>query len=1047
MNANLSEWALKNQPLVRYLIVVLLIAGLGAFFELGQDEDPPFTFRAMVVRAFWPGASAEQMAEQVADKIEKKLQESPYADRIRTYTKPGEMLTVLELKGESPPREVGNVWYTVRKNIGDIRGTLPTGVVGPFFNDDFGDVYGVLFAFTSDGFSYAELKDHVERVRQDLLRVRDVAKIELFGVQDEKVYIDVSHRRLAQMGLDINNVIASINAQNDVSAAGVLTTDADNVQVRVTGQFDRVEDLAKLPIRTGSPANPVTLRLGDVAAVSRAYVDPPTFKIRENGSEVIVLGVSMAKGGDIIRLGRNLAAAEQRILASLPVGITMQKIQDQPRAVASSVNEFIKVLIEALVIVLAVSFVTLGLHKRSGGIGFVIDVRPGLVVALTIPLVLAMTMLVMYLTNTNLHKISLGALIIALGLLVDDAIIAVEMMVRKMEEGLDRFDAAIFAFKVTAMPMLTGTLITAVGFMPIAIAKSVAGEYTFTIFSVTTMALLLSWIAAVIFTPYIGFMLLRRPAQVGHDAAAQHGSHGVAHDAYDTPTYRRLRGVIEWCVRHRWTTIAATLLAFAGGLAGMATVEQQFFPDSSRLELLVDLWTPEGSSFGNTEREAIAVEKWVRAQPEVDSVTTYVGSGAPRFYLPMDQIFPQTNVAQMVISTRDLHQRDALRLRLLALFDKDFPGVRGRVKLLPNGPPVPYPVQFRIAGPDITTVRRIADEVKTIVAANPNTRSVNDNWNESIRAVRLQIDQDKARALGVTSRSLAQATAVLTAGAPIGQFRDGDRLIDIVLRNAPDERATIEAASQVNVPIGNGRSVPLSQIARPVLTFEPGVIWRENRDYAVTVNADVVDGIQGPTVTFQIDPKLAELRAKLPPGFAIVVAGAQEESSKGQDSIVAGMPLMLFVTFTLLMLQLKSFSRSLLVFLTGPFGLIGAALALHVLHRPFGFVALLGLIALIGMIQRNSVILIDQIEQDIADGHPVWTAIVDATVRRARPIVLTAAAAILAMIPLSRSVFWGPMAVAIMGGLIVATLLTLLSLPAMYAAWFRVREPRGPASE
>ncbi len=1034
MHVNLSEWALKNQPLVRYLIVVLLVAGLGAFFELGQDEDPPFTFRAMVVRAFWPGASAEQMAEQVADKIEKKLQESPYADRIRTYTKPGEMLTVLELKGESPPREVGNVLYTVRKNIGDIRGTLPSGVIGPFFNDDFGDVYGVLFAFTSDGFSYAELKDYVEQVRQDLLHVRDVAKIELFGVQDEKVYIDVSHRRLAQMGLDINSVIASINAQNDVSAAGVLTTDADNVQVRVSGQFRRVEDLAQLPIRAGSPANPVTLRLGDVATVSRAYVDPPTFKIRENGHEVIVLGVSMAKGGDIIRLGRNLAQAEQRILAALPVGITMDKIQDQPRAVASSVSEFIKVLVEALVIVLAVSFVTLGLHKRGGGkAGFVIDVRPGLVVALTIPLVLAMTMLVMYLTNTNLHKISLGALIIALGLLVDDAIIAVEMMVRKMEEGLDRFDAATFAFKVTAMPMLTGTLITAVGFMPIAIAKSVAGEYTFTIFSVTTMALLLSWIAAVIFTPYIGFMLLRRPAHAGHAVAA--------HDAYDTATYRRLRGVIEWCVRHRWTTIAATLLAFAGGLAGMATVEQQFFPDSSRLELLVDLWTPEGSSFGNTEREAIAVERWVRAQPEVDSVTTYVGSGAPRFYLPMDQIFPQTNVAQMVISTRNLSQRDALRLRLLELFDKDFPGVRGRVKLLPNGPPVPYPVQFRIAGPDITAVRRIADEVKTIVAANPHTRSVNDNWNESIRAVRLEIDQDKARALGVTSRSLAQATAVLTTGAPIGQFRDGDRLIDIVLRNPPDERATIEAASQVNVPTGNGRSVPLSQIARPVLAFEPGVIWRENRDYAVTVNADVVDGIQGPTVTSQIDPKLADLRAKLPSGFAIVVAGAQEESSKGQDSIAAGMPLMLFVTFTLLMLQLKSFSRSLLVFLTGPFGLIGAALALHVLHRPFGFVALLGLIALIGMIQRNSVILIDQIEQDIAEGHPVWTSIIDATVRRARPIVLTAAAAILAMIPLSRSVFWGPMAVAIMGGLIIATLLTLLSLPAMYAAWFRVREP------
>jgi multidrug efflux pump subunit AcrB len=1033
MRLNLSEWSLNNQPLVRYLIVVLLLGGLFSYFQLGQDEDPPFTFRAMVIRAYWPGATAQQMAEQVADKIEKKLQETPYADKIRTYTKPGEMLTIIQLRDSSPPKEVSGLWYVVRKNIGDIRGTLPQGVVGPYFNDDFGDVYGVMFAFTSDGFSYQELKDYVDRVRQDLLRVKDVAKVEVFGAQDEKLYIDVSHKRLAQMGIDVSSVIAQIAAQNDVTPTGTLSTDTDNVQIRITGGLKTADDLAALPIRVGN----TTLRLSDLATIKRGYVDPPVFKVHQDGKEVIVLGVSMAKGGDIIALGKNLAVAEKRIESGLPIGINMDKIQDQPRAVASSVNEFVRTLLEAVGIVLLVSFLALGFHKKADAASlppwkrYYVDLGPGLVVGFTIPLVLAMTFLAMYVTNTNLHKISLGALIIALGLLVDDAIIAVEMMVRKMEEGMDRFAAATFAFKVTAMPMLTGTLITAVGFLPIALAKSTAGEYTFSIFSVTSMALILSWFAAVIFTPYIGYKLLKPKSHLA----------GVQHEVFDTPTYRRLRHLVDWCVEHRWITIAATLFAFGLGIFGMGKVEQQFFPDSSRLEIVVDLWTPEGSSFANTEKEAGRFETWLKQQPEVDSFTTFVGNGAPRFYLPLDQIFQQSNVAQLVVLPKDLAARNVLRKRIIEVFRTEFPGIRGRAKLLPNGPPVPYPVQFRVSGPEAVTVREMADEVKKVVASNPNTRGVNDNWNEQVRVVKLEIDQDKARALGITSKALAQATAVLTTGATIGQFRDGDKLIDIVLRNPGDERATIAAAAQVNVPTSTGRSVPLSQIAQPHISFEPGVIWRENRDYAVTVNADIVDGIQGPTVSFQIDPLLNGLRNKLPPGYNIAIAGAQEESSKGQSSIAAGMPLMLFLTFTLLMLQLKSFSRSLLVFLTGPFGIIGAALALLILGRPFGFVALLGVIALMGMIQRNSVILIDQIEQDIEAGHPPWTAIVESTVRRARPIILTAAAAILAMIPLSRSVFWGPMAVAIMGGLIVATLLTLMSLPAMYAAWFRVKRP------
>jgi multidrug efflux pump len=1032
MQTNLSEWALKHQPLVRYLIVVLLLGGLLAYFQLGQDEDPPFTFRAMVVRAYWPGATAQQMAEQVADKLEKKLQEAPYADKIRTYTKPGEMLTILQIKDSSPPKDVSNVWYTVRKNIGDIRGTLPPGIQGPFFNDDFGDVYGVMFAFESDGFSYQELKDYVERVRQDLLRVKDVAKVEVFGAQEEKMYIEVSHKRLAQLGVNLNDVIAQINAQNDVSPTGMLPTDTDNVQIRVTGEVKSAQALANMPVRAGN----TTVRLADIAKVNRGYVDPPAYKIRQNGKEVIVLGVSMQKGGDIIALGKSLRAAEKRIESGLPVGIKMEKIQDQPQAVSRSVNEFVRVLIEAVVIVLAVSFLALGLHKRENAQSlpfyrrYYVDMRPGLVVFFTIPLVLAMTFLAMYVTNTNLHKISLGALIIALGLLVDDAIIAVEMMVRKMEEGLDKFAAATFAYKVTAFPMLTGTLITAVGFLPIATAKSAAGEYTFSIFSVTGMALVLSWFAAVIFTPYAGYLVLKH--RKGHEV-------GTHHEVFDTPFYNTLRHLVEWCVKYRWLTIGATILVFVLGIAGMGKVQQQFFPDSSRLEVLVELWTPEGSSYTNTEREAVGFEQWLKKQPEVLSYTTNVGNGAQRFYLPQDQKFQQSNLAQLIVIPKDLPAREALSRRITEVFKTDFPGIRGRATLLPNGPPVPYPVQFRVEGPEVALVKTTAAEVKKVLAANPNARGVNDNWNESVRVLRLNIDQDKARALGVSTQSLSQAAAVLTSGAPVGKFRDGDELIDIVLRNQPDERATLEAVAQMNVFTNTGRAIPISQIARPEFVFEPGVIWRENRNYAVTVNADVIDGIQGPTVTAQVDPQLQSIRDKLPVGYSVVVAGAAEEAAKGQSSLAAGMPLMLFITFTLLMLQLKSFTRSALAFATGFFGIVGVAAALLILNRPFGFVALLGTIALFGMIIRNSVILIDQIEQEIAQGTPVWDAIVAATVRRARPILLTAAAAVLAMIPLTRSVFWGPMAVAIMGGLIVATALTLLSLPAMYAAAFRVK--------
>jgi multidrug efflux pump len=1034
---NLSKWALDHVALTRYLMIALLVLGVASYFQLGQDEDPPFTFRAMVVRTYWPGATAQQVAEQVTDKIERTLQEVPYADKIRSYSKPGESQIIFQIKDSSRPADVPNVWYSVRKKVGDIRGTLPGGVVGPFFNDDFGDVYGVIYALEADGFNYAELKTFADDVRQRLLRVSDVAKVELFGAQDEKLFVEISQKRLAQLGLDLNQVLVQLGQQNAVESAGAVQTPLDVVQVRVGGQFNRVEELQAMPIR-GASGN--QLQLKDIATIGKGYVDPPSVKVHHQGKEVIALGVSMTKGGDIIALGHSLETVFKGIERDLPAGIKLVQLQDQPKSVSSSVGEFVRVLIEAVAIVLAVSFVALGLHKRPGSNPlwkrWILDIRPGLVVGITIPLVLAVTFLGMYYWGIGLHKISLGSLIIALGLLVDDAIIAVEMMVRKMEEGYDKVRAATFAYEITAMPMLTGTLITAVGFLPIGLAKSVTGEYTYAIFAVTVLALILSWFVSVYFVPYLGTLLLKEHKQVAGEASV-HTEH------FDTPFYNTFRTTVNWCVQHRWLTIGATILVFALGIVGMGKVQQQFFPDSSRPEVLVDIWFPEGTSFAANEAVAHRLEQRLMQEEGVHTVSTWIGSGVPRFYLPLDQVFPQTNVSQLIIIPKDLKVRESLRIKLPALLASEFPEVRGRVKLLPNGPPVPYPVQFRVVGADPVALRERADEVKAVMRASANTRGVNDNWNESVKVLRLEVDQAKARALGVTSQSIAQASKTVLSGTTVGQYREGDKLIDIVLRQPLDERNAITDIANAYLPTASGKSIPLTQIAKPVFTWEPGVMWRENRDYAITVQGDIVEGLQGATVSAELQPQLKALEAKWQAagyqGYRIEVAGAVEESSKGSASIVAGVPIMLFLTFTLLMLQLQSFSRAVLVFITGPLGIAGVAGALLVLGRPFGFVALLGVIALMGMIQRNSVILIDQIEQDRANGIPAWDAIVESAVRRLRPIVLTAAAAVLAMIPLSRSVFWGPMAVAIMGGLMVATVLTLLALPAMYAAWFRVR--------
>jgi multidrug efflux pump len=1024
---NISRWALDHSALTRYLLIVLMVLGSVAYFQLGQDEDPPFTFRAMALRVFWPGATAQQVAEQVTDKLEKTLQEVPYSDKIRSYSKPGEALIIFQVRDSSPPKEMAQIWYTVRKKIGDMRATLPAGVVGPFFNDEFGDVYGSIYALSADGFTYQELKDQADRVRQRLLKVKDVNKVAVFGAQDEKLFVEISQKRLAQLGLDFNTVLAQIGQQNAVESAGTINGPTDFVQVRVAGQFTSVEQLRAFTIRAGGNS----FRLGDIAQIQRAYVDPPQVKVRHQGHEVIALGISMAKGGDIIDMGKALQGVTAEIRTELPAGIELHQFQNQSKVVSTSVGEFVGVLIEAVVIVLLVSFISLGLHFKPNSWKFTIDWRPGMVVGITIPLVLAITFVTMYYWGVGLHKISLGSLIIALGLLVDDAIIAVEMMVRKLEEGYDKVRAATFAYEATAMPMLTGTLITAVGFLPIGLAQSTVGEYTFAIFAVTAAALLISWLVSVYFVPYLGTRILKISP---HAAVA-----GEPHELFDTPFYSRFRATVNWCVQHRWITIGLTIGTLVLGLFGMGKVQNQFFPDSSRPEILVDLWYPEGTSYAANEAVTKRVEARVMKLEGVDHVTTWVGSGAERFVLVLDQIFPQSNASQMVVLPKDMASRERLRKLLPELLATEFPEVRGRAKLLPNGPPVPYPVQFRVVGPDPGKVRAYADEVKAIMRGNPNLRGINDNWNESVKVLRLDVDQDKARALGVSSQSIAQAARTLNNGTNIGQYRDGDKLIDIVLRQPLDERNALTDLGNAYLPTTSGRSIPIGQIAKANFVWEPGVLWREGRDYAATVQGDIIEGLQGATVTAQLDPLFAPVREKMLPGYRIEVAGAVEESSKGQGSIAAGAPLMLFIMFTLLMLQLHSFSRSVLVFLTAPMGIAGVAGALLLLNRPFGFVALLGVIALMGMIMRNSVILIDQIEQDRARGVPAWTAVVEAAVRRCRPIILTAAAAVLAMIPLSRSVFWGPMAVAIMGGLIVATVLTLLSLPAMYAAWFRVK--------
>jgi len=1041
---NLSEWALRHQNFVLYCIVALGLIGAFSYERLGQSEDPPFTFKVMVVQTRWPGATAAEITEQVTEKIEKKLQEIPELDYLRSYSRPGESQVFVVAKDSVPSTRMPEIFYQVRKKIGDIRYTLPPGIQGPFFNDEFGDTFGNIYALTGDGYTDAQLRDYAERLKLELLRVPDVAKVDLIGLQDEKIYIEVSNAKLATLGVSFDQVQRVLEAQNAITPSGSFETDSDRIYLRPSGAFASVDAIRDISIR----ANERLFRLGDVATVRRGYTDPPQPRMRYNGKNALGIAVSMRAGGDIIELGNHLDEAATHLTKTLPVGLDFERVADQPRAVARSVGEFVDTLAIAVGIVLLVSFFSLGL-------------RPGLVVALSIPLVLAMTFAAMKYFGIDLHKISLGALVLALGLLVDDAIIAVEMMAIKMEQGFDRAKAAAFAYTSTAFPMLTGTLITAAGFLPIATAKSGVGEYTRSIFEVVTIALLISWFAAVVLIPYLGYKLLpeqgappsrfenllrvwrkralaRLPESLrGENHRLEHG----AHDPYATPFYQRFRAIVEWCVVRRKTVIAATVLTFVLAVFGFGFVQQQFFPDSTRPELLVDLKLTEGASLAATEGEVKKLEAWLAKRPELENYVSYVGSGAPRFYLPLDQQLPQASFAEFVLLTKNLKQREQLRADLIALFDHDFSGLRARVLRLENGPPVGYPVQFRISGEDIATVRGLARRAADIVRQNSNVHNVNLDWEEPSKVVRLAIDQERARVLGVSSQDLANFLQSSLSGVPVTYYRERDQLIEVSLRGPADERARLSLLESLAVPTPSGQSVPLSQIATVQYGFEEGIIWRRNRLPTVTVRGDIYGGTTPATVTAQISPQLDTVRAQLPAGYLLQVGGAVEESAKGQGSVNAGMPLFLLVVFTVLMIQLRSFSRVLLVVLTAPLGLIGVTLFLLVFNVPFGFVAMLGTIALFGMIMRNSVILVDQIEQDIAAGHAPWDAIVDATVRRFRPIVLTALAAILAMIPLTRSAFFGPMAVAIMGGLFVATALTLLFLPALYAAWFRVRRP------
>ncbi|NRP89522.1 Cobalt-zinc-cadmium resistance protein CzcA [Ensifer adhaerens] len=1014
---NLSDWALEHRSLVWYFMIVFIIAGVFSYVSLGREEDPNFTIKTMVIQAQWPGASAEDVTKQVTDRIEKKLQELPSLDVTRSITTAGQTIVFVDLLATTKAKDVAGTWVRIRNMIADIKGDFPSGVVGPFFNDRFGDVFGNIFAFTSDGLSQRQLRDRVEDARSKILTVPNVGKVDVIGAQDEAIYLEFSTRKIAALGIDRQAVISTLQAQNAVTASGFVEAGPERIALRVGGQFTSEESLRAINLRVNDRFFPLT----DIATIKRGYVDPPSSLFRFNGQPAIGLAIGMKDGSNLLEFGKALEKEMGVIVGDLPIGVDVHQVSDQPAVVDEAVSGFTRALFEAIVIVLAISFISLGL-------------RAGLVVAISIPLVLAITFLVMAYSGISLQRISLGALIIALGLLVDDAMIAVEMMVARLELGDDLRKAATYVYTSTAFPMLTGTLVTVAGFIPIGLNDSAAGEFTFTLFVVIAVSLLVSWIVAVLFTPLLGVSILPKTMKQHHEKKGRFASIFAA--------------ALDLAMRFRYVTIIITVAAFGLSVAGMAFVQQQFFPSSDRPELVVDWNLPQNSSIGETNRQMAQFEKdMLVGNQSIDHWSSYVGQGAPRFLLSFDVQPADVSFGQTVIVTKGLDVRDKVRADLQAYLNKTFPGTDAFVKLLDIGPPVGKPVQYRVSGPDIQTVRDLAQKLAGIVGTNPSLAALTFDWNEPARVVKVDVLQDKARQLGVTSEDISTALNGIVEGSSTTQVRDDIYLVDVIGRAQGSERGSIDTLQNLQLPGSNGKSVPLSAVATFRYELEQPVVWRRNRVPTITIKAGVVGAIQPATIVTQLEPKVAEFEKTLPVGYSVAVGGAVEESGKAQGPIAAVAPMMLFAMATILMIQLQSFHRLFLVFAVAPLALIGVVIALLSSNAPMGFVAILGILALIGILIRNSVILIVQIEHLRESGVPPWQAVVEATEHRMRPILLTAAAATLALIPISREVFWGPMAYAMMGGIVVGTVLTLLFLPALYVAWFRIKRTSPHGSE
>jgi multidrug efflux pump len=1006
---NVSEWALKHRSFVVYLMIVTMAVGLLAYSRLGRNEDPAFTFRTMVVQAAWPGATLNDTLDQVTDRLERTLKETPSLDFLRSFTRAGSTTIFVNLKGSTPPKEVPDIWYHVRKSVADMRHTLPAGVVGPGFNDEFGDTFGIIYGFTAEGFTHRELRDYVERIRKRLLRVPDVSKVEILGAQDERIFVEFSTKVLAGLGIDRASLIASLQAQNAVSPAGALQTGDETLALRVTGAFENERDILDVNIASSGRL----IRLRDIAEVRRGYADPPQPMLRVNGKPAIGVAIAMRDGGDILALGRNIKRTMDEITADLPVGIEPTLVADQSSVVQSAIGEFMTSLWQAIAIIMAVSVLSLG-------------IRAGAIVALSIPLTLAIVFPVMQFVSIDLQRISLGALIIALALLVDDAMSTIDAMTMRLAEGDEKESAATFAYKTLAFPMLTGSLVTMAGFIPIGFASSAAGEYTFSIFAVVSIAVLASWLVAVTFIPLLGVALLKKPPS--------------AHAAAPSRIMRAFRSLLVTAMRWRWITISVTLVCFGASLLALPRLPQQFFPSSDRPELLVDLRLPQNASIYASADRSAKLDKLLAGDPDVERWSTYIGRGVIRFYLPLDVQLPNNFFSQFVVVAKDIAARERLRKKLERALEVDFPGAVTRIFPLELGPPVGWPVQYRISGPHLDEVRDAAFQLAQIIAADSRTRHANFDWIEPARKVRIRIDQDEARRLGLSSESVAAVLNSVMTGAAITQMRDGIFLVDVVVRANDEQRVSLSTLRNLQFSLPNGRTVPLAQFATVDYEQEFPLIWRRDGAPTLTVQADVIEGASAEAVIASLAPAVAKLGVSLPRPYDIEVGGTVEESATSQASVFAVVPAMLFVTITLLMIQLQSFSRMLLVLSVVPMALIGVVAALLISNKPIGFVAILGILALLGMIARNAVILIDQIENERAEGKAVWHAVIAGAMSRFRPIMLTAISTVFGLIPIAPTIFWGPMAYAIMGGLLVATALTLIFLPALYVVWFRAKE-------